>query len=218
MRSLSVPHQVALDLLRDQLRGFTTQAGGLSDLELLDASLCHGWSRLDVVVHVRIGLDEFIAGCAAQTGAVPDHDAASYWVSHPDDRDADSVPHILWLRRTASAYGRPSAAVRHLDDVAARVETTLDRLPEQPVRFQDKVMASGDFLATWVVELAVHQLDLDVATTRAAPAGLGLARRTVEAVAGHDLPPQLDDDVAVLSGLGRIRPAARLPEGFPVSL
>jgi len=39
-------------------------------------------------------------------------------------------------------------------------------------------MTSGDFLATWVVELALHELDLG-AGGRPTPPGLGLARRTI---------------------------------------
>jgi len=217
MLSLSVPHDEALGLFHEQLRDFTTLVGALNDLELLDASLCHGWSRVDVAVHVRMGLEEVLGGCAAQTDATPDHDAASYWSSHPDDREADPVPHILWLRRTASAYARPSAAIRHLEDVAAGLTPAL-RLPDQPLRFQGKVMTSGDFLATWAVELAIHHLDLDVATSPAAPAGLRLARRTIEALAGHDLPPQLDDKAAVLAGLGRVPPPRQLPDMYPMSL
>jgi hypothetical protein len=218
MRLLSVSHHEALGLLQEQLRDFTTVVGALSDLELLEASLCHGWSRVDLLVHVRMGLEEVLGGCVAQTDQPPDHDAASYWSCHPDDRDADPVPHILWLRRTAAAYARPAAAVRHLEDVASRLTPALQRMPDQPVRFQGKVMASGDFLGTWVVELAVHQLDLNVATSHAPPPGLRLARRTIEAIAEHDLARELDDQTVVLAGLGRIPPPAQVADGYPISL
>lgn len=33
----------------------------------------------------------------------------------------DPVPHILWLRRVAEAYSRPSAAVEHLEAVCRSV-------------------------------------------------------------------------------------------------
>lgn len=211
MRPLSVPHQEAAGLLRAQLSDFVAAASLPSDLSLLGASRCHGWSRLDVVVHVRAGLEEVVGGCAAQTDRAPDHDAASYWsLSLADGQDHDPVPPILWLRRTASAYGRPHAAVRHLRDVVARLGPALERMPDQPVEFQGTVMASGDFLTTWVVELVVHQLDLDVDAPPRLEA-LALARTTVEAVAGAGLPAALDDRTAVLVGLGR----EPVPEGGP---
>jgi hypothetical protein len=128
------------------------------------------------------------------------------------------VPHILWLRRVASAYARPSAAVRHLADVASSVTAAVRTMPEGPVLFQGKCMRSGDFLATWVVELAVHQLDLDLGQD--APSGLEWARVTLEAIADADLPPELDDRSAVLMGLGRVSApvTSPLPPSYPVSL
>ncbi|WP_153395672.1 maleylpyruvate isomerase N-terminal domain-containing protein [Ornithinicoccus halotolerans] len=221
MRPLSVPHVDALDLFRSQLRDFVAAVDELGDQELLGGSRCYGWSRLDLVVHVRMGLEEVVGGCTAQTGRAPDHDAASYW-SASVERDDDPVPHILWLRRTASAYGRPSAAVRHLHDVAARLAPALDRLPEEPVAFQGTVMTSGDFLASWVVELTVHQLDLDLdpGSPSPGPEALALTRRTVEAIADQDLPAALDDRTGVLVGLGRTTPppGVELPRpAYPVT-
>jgi hypothetical protein len=91
-------------------------------------------------------------------------------------------------------------------------------MSEGNVRFQGKRMASGDFLATWVVELAVHQLDLGL--DGEAPSGLAWTRRTLEAIAGSDLPSDLDDRSAVLIGLGRVPcpPSTRLEPPYPVSL
>ena len=91
-------------------------------------------------------------------------------------------------------------------------------MSEGPVEFQGKRMRSGDFLATWVVELAVHQLDLGIEQDE--PSGLGWTRKTLEAIADADLPPGLDDRSAVLAGLGRIPPpsGSRLAPPYPVSL
>lgn len=217
MRDLSFAHAPAVERLDQQIRQIVAAADSLDDLRLLAPSRCHGWSALDVVVHVRMGLEEMVVGLVA-TDDAPDHDAASYWASHPDDRDDDPVPHILWLRRVASAYSRPSAAVTHLKVVAEGAGIAVRSMPEGWVEFQGKRMRSGDFLATWVVELAVHQLDLDIDGDE--PVGLDWTRRTVEAVADVDLPPGLDDRSAVLVGLGRVRPpdGVRLPDPYPVSL
>jgi hypothetical protein len=78
-------------------------------------------------------------------------------------------------------------------------------------------LLSGDFLATWVVELAVHQLDLGLDD---APSGLGWTRMTLEAVADADLPADLDDRSATLVALGRVSSpdSVRLPPAFPIAL
>lgn len=179
MPGLSVSHDEAVAQLLRQLESFAATVRALDDLTLLGHSRCDGWSRLDVLVHVRMGLQEMTGGCSARTDRTPDRDAVTYWASAPDDRERDQVPHLLWLRRTAAAYSRPSSAAHHLDDVVAAARTAVQHLADTPVLFQGKTLTSGDFLATWVVELALHELDLD-AGGRPAPPGLGLARRTIE--------------------------------------
>ena len=217
MRPLSFPHDEAVERLCRALDGFGAAARSLDDLALLDPSRCRGWSRLEVVTHVRLGVEEMAVGTTGLTSGPPDHDAATYWASHPDDRDEDPVPHLMWLRRVAGAYGRPSAAVEHLGRALDAAAGAVRAMPEGVAAFQGKRMTTGDFLATWVVELAVHALDLH---TDAEPVGLDWARRTVESVAAAELPALLDDRAAVLVGLGRVAapPEPAIPSAFPVHL
>ncbi len=220
MRPLSYDHDTAAGLMREQLDLFVDAARSFSDYELLGPSRLHGWSRLELVVHARLGLEEMAAVCAAQVDDEPDHDAASYWASFAEDDD-DRVPHIMWMRRTASAYHRPEGALRHLDAVAAILRIALGRMPDHPVLFQGKVMASGDFLATWVVELAVHQLDLGEDGGHPSAAALDVVRRTVEAVADADLPSAWSGEDTALIALGRAPlpdDAAGLADVLPISI
>lgn len=217
MARLSVAFEVARSLLCAQAEQLLSAVGVCDELALLDPSRCRGWSRLDLIVHVRSGLDEMAATAHVHSPNRVDHDAASYWTSHPDDRDSDPVAHILWLRRSASAYGRPRAAVRHLTDAVQRAEASVRAMTDAPVLFQGKTLTAGDFVATWVVELAIHLLDLDVAAT---PVGGGLTRSTIEALAEHPLPEGLGADEAILVALGRQPWPADLPtrQGYPLSL
>jgi hypothetical protein len=218
MRELSFQLHEAVDRLREQVGEFATAVRTLAEMQLLAPSLCHGWSVLDLVVHVRMGLPELAIGTTRRTHEAADHDAASYWGTHPDSRDDDPVPHILWLRRVASAYLRPVAAVAHLSDTATDAVTAVSSMPAGVVDFQGKRMRSGDFAATWVVELAVHQLDLGM--DGAAPSGLAWTRMTLEALADADLPAGPDDRSAVLIALGRVPSpdSVHLAPSFPVSL
>jgi hypothetical protein len=106
VRPLSYDHVTAVDLLLAETGAFVAAAQRFSEYDLLGAATVHGWSRLDVVVHVRAGLEEMVGVCAARVDDDPDHDAASYWASFAAD-DNDAVPQILWMRRTAAAYSRP---------------------------------------------------------------------------------------------------------------
>jgi hypothetical protein len=214
---LSFPHDDAVTCLVEQVSQFVAAADALDDMELLGSSRCHGWTALDVIVHVQHGLQEMAVGTTSRTSEPPERDAASYWRDQPDDRAEDPVPHILWLRRVSSAYGRPTHAVTHLEGVAETAIRAVRAMPESTVEFQGKRMLSGDFLATWVVELAVHQLDLALDES---PVGIGWTRTTLEAVADADLPADLDDKSATLVGLGRVPcpPSVRLSPPFPISL
>lgn len=220
MQPLSFDRSAMAAYVLEELQALVATSESLSDFDLLDAARCRGWSRLDTVVHVRSGIAEMVVGCLSVTTAEPDHDAATYWSSHPDDRDEDPVAHVLWLRRTASAYGRPSAAVRHLAAVAASVPPVLGAMGEHHICFQGKVLTGGDYLATWVVELAVHHLDLAVPTAHPTSASLGVARTVIEAIAGHALPAEMPDEEAVLVGIGRQPwpPGHEAIPSFPVSL
>lgn len=75
-------------------------------------------------------------------------------------------------------------------------------VPDDRHVVQGDVLATGDFLATWAVEHAVHHLDLLVDDAPPSTA-LALARTTVEALVGEGL-PTADDVEAVLVGSGRL--------------
>lgn len=161
------------------------------------------------MTHVRLGLEE-VACCLLTAGtchARPDRDAATYWLTQPPGSSADDVAAILAVRRTAAATRAPSVALVPLRHCAEALRTATFRLDAGALAFQGCVLTTGDFLATWAVELAVHQLDLarEITVPPPAPGALDLARRTVEALLGTTLP--VDDDAdAVLLGTGRRAP------------
>jgi hypothetical protein len=68
--------------------------------------------------------------------------------------------------------------------VSDALRSSVERLDDGVLAFQGGVLTTGDFLATWAVELAVHQLDLarEVDVAPPTPGALRLARRTVEAL------------------------------------
>ena len=185
---------------------FIDAVEGLDDHALLSASRCHGWAVVDVVVHVRAGLEEMLRGVTSPINAPATVDAASYWSGWDKRQATDSVVDgILWTRRTASAYRRPTLAVQHLRDAGDAIIDAATRLDAPSLAFQGHVLTAGDFLATWAVELAVHHVDigleLDVALP--APSALALTRATVTALMGKVVPDSVSDLDTLLIGAGR---------------
>ncbi len=217
MSGLHFDHSIGRSAFIGAIDQFVAACEALNDYDLLSVSRCHGWERLDVVVHVRTGLQEMLGGFTAKNSAPPDQDAASYWRDYADETDA--VDAILWTRRTASAYRRPRGAVEHLRMAAAAVREAAARMEAGTVRFQGHALRSGDFLATWAVELAVHHLDLFGGPELPKPTqeSAAVARKTVEALLEAKLPAQWDDTACVLLGAGRRVPTdAERVEAGPV--
>jgi hypothetical protein len=209
------------------LDAFTRCAESLSDLQLVAASRCTGWTVGDVVVHVHLGLQEMLFGLVSRATEEPETDASSYWrITLPtNDDDADQIAGMRFIRLLGGSYRRPSGAVRHMLATAEGIRAAAGRLEPGAVRFQGHVLASRDFLATWAVELAIHHLDMgrELTLPPAAPAALRLARLTVEALAGVDAPTTWSDETTVLLGAGRMNPdaehrteASALTEQLPV--
>jgi hypothetical protein len=187
----------------ESIDAFVRAAESQGEYELLGASRCHGWSRLDVVVHVIGGWQEMLGGLVSPTEAEPSVDAASYWPAFAREYATDDpVPVVMSQRRRTAAYARPAAATAQLRDVAAAVRRGAISLQSGRYLWQGHVFAAGDFLAIWAVENVVHHLDL--LSDISAPSGaLGLARATIEALVGQPLPATWADMDAVLIGTGR---------------
>ena len=207
-RPLGVDVEEARELFVTTLDAFMTVAEGLDDRELVAASRCHGWTTGAVLAHVHLGLQEMTLGFLDPTDEPPDADAASYWVSPvpATDAGAEVLDQVRFVQRLAAAYRRPSGVVTHLRMTADGVRRAALASPAGAVRFQGQVLLLGDFLTTWIVELAVHQLDLarELDLPAPPPPALALARATVEALAEGELPVAWADETAVLVGSGRI--------------
>lgn len=170
----------------DSVRGFVSAADGLDEWELLGASRCHGWARLDVVVHVLAGWQEMLGGFVSPVEDAPTVDAASYWPAFDEEYDDDPVTVLMAQRRRAAAYARPGSARQQLHDVAEAVLSGAASCADRPLRWQGHVFTAGDFLTIWAVEDVIHQVDL--LTDDPVPASaLDLARATVAELDGAAL-------------------------------
>ena len=63
----------------ESIESFVRAVDAFSEYHLLDASRCHGWTRLDVAVHVLAGWQEMLGGLVSVRDSDPTVDAATYW-------------------------------------------------------------------------------------------------------------------------------------------
>jgi hypothetical protein len=198
---MRVTHEDGLEAFLAALDSFGRVCDSMTDERLLDRSRCRGWVVADVLAHVHLGLQEMLLGMLHTTDAAPTTDAADYWRATPpsSDPDAEGLDGLLFARRISAAYRRPTGLIGHLRPTLEGVGLAASRLADAAVRFQGHVLGSGDFLATWAVELVVHQLDI-TDEPPAAPA-LRMAAATVESLVGEPLPGT--DTEIVLGGAGR---------------
>lgn len=176
----------------DSVREFVAAVDDLDEWALLRSSRCHGWTRLDVVVHVVAGWQEMLGGFVSPVDGPPTVDAASYWPAFEEEDAGDPLVALLAQRRRTSAYSRPDSAREQMHDVAAAVVRGAENCAEGHYLWQGHVFTAGDFLAIWAVEDAIHQLDL--LGSRPVPSNaLALAQATVAELGGRALVDRLDE-------------------------
>ena len=183
---LTVDLETGRRALVDSVRGFVAAADTFDEWELLGASRCHGWTRLDVLVHVLAGWQEMLGGFVSPVEEPPTVDAASYWPAFDEEYDEDPVLVLMAQRRRTAVSARPDSARAQLREVADAVLRGARSCTDRPLRWQGHVFAAGDFLTIWAVEDVIHQADLlgDVALPTTA---LELARATVAELGGGAL-------------------------------
>ncbi|QIX27326.1 hypothetical protein ncot_12480 [Nocardioides sp. JQ2195] len=200
---LTVPTATARTACAESVVGFVRAVDALSELDLLGASRCHGWTRMDVMVHVIAGWEDMLGGLVSSVDAEPTVDAATYWPAFAAEFVADDpIPALMAQRRRSTTYLRPASATRHLHEVADALLRGIASLPRGNCLWQGHVFTAGDFLTVWAVEDVVHHLDLR-SEDPAPDSALALARATIEALVGEPLPTGWTDLEATLIGTGR---------------
>jgi hypothetical protein len=207
MTVTAYPVQRARDAFVAEYALLDELAASLSDEQTLLASRCRGWAVCDVLCHLDLGMVEILVALASPTDRPADTDFAAYWRDCCAPGEPD-LGHARWVRLVASAYQRPGGLVRHMRLTTGAALRQAQAAPaDRRLEFQGHVIDMGDFLATWVVEAAVHHLDLTVELPDApppVPASLQVTRETLDALLGERPPVGWDDATYALKGTGRL--------------
>ncbi|TQS39916.1 maleylpyruvate isomerase N-terminal domain-containing protein [Cryptosporangium phraense] len=196
---------------------FDTLLAEITDVQQLARSRCSGWQVCDVIAHLHLGLAEMITGFAYPTDAPADTDFVSYWRHRPAADPARDVAQARFVRLVSSAYAKPSGLIGHVRPTVDAARRFVALAGDGRIEFQDQILPVGDFIATWVVEIALHHLDVlvDLPGLPRPPANaLALIATTLDDLRGDPTRPHdWDDETYALAGSGRI--PTDLP-GFPL--
>lgn len=129
---------------------FIAEVEGFDEYALLGASRCHGWTRLDPVVHQIAGWQELLGGLASVVDEEPTVDAASFWTVSADSEHAeDKVLVLMAQRRRTAAYATPAAAVDELRVVGESVRRGVSACADRPMRWPRQNFSAADYLTMW---------------------------------------------------------------------
>lgn len=191
----------------------TAVADGLADAELMLPSRCAGWAVGDVLYHQLLDARRALRTFASPSGDPPDVDDIGYWRAYSPPSSALGAPgsaeaaaHARHVRIVASAYP-PGALAWEWRETAAAACRAARACPHPAVTTQGHALRTADFIATLVVEAAVHYLDLTVGLPSAPPAdarSLALVRRVLDGLLGTEMPGGWDDRTYALKGTGRL--------------
>jgi Mycothiol maleylpyruvate isomerase N-terminal domain len=200
-----------IDTLAVAYGNVTAAVEGLSEAGLMLPSRCAGWAVGDVLFHQLLDARRALRTFATPAADPADTDDVSYWKDYTpprgDDDSAQAAAHAKYVRVAASAYPA-GALVWEWRDTAAAACRAARACPYDRVATQGHVLRTEDFVATLLVEAAVHLLDMTVELASAPvpdPTSLGLVRRVLDGLLGTPEPVRWDDTAYALKGTGRMR-------------
>jgi uncharacterized protein (TIGR03083 family) len=198
-----------VDLFSRSWTALLTAVADLSDEDFGRPSGCAGWLVRDLVCHLVIDAQDVLITLVTPADTEPTRDAVTYWAVSQTPPTGDDPLDAL-IVRLAAAYEEPWLLKFHLDDVgsaAGRAARLAD--PGLRVSTQGEVLTAGDYLSAYVLEWALHHLDLVAHLPDAAGPSdevLAGARELLEKIAGAAFPSSFSDTDALLVGTGRRAP------------
>lgn len=152
-------------VLDGEVRAFIDAADALDEETFAAPTRLPAWNVAQLVAHVWRDLDRVRAGLAAPPPGPADTDAVTYWRSYdPRDRGPSIAEHAVEI---AAGFDSGAELVADLRRVAAESTDAARGVPdERVVATWGPAIRLDELLATRVLELAIHGLDLADAVGR----------------------------------------------------
>lgn len=192
---------------------FSTVADGLTDADAMLPSRCAGWAVIDVLYHQLMDARSALCAFATPSQRPADVDYVSYWLpwSPASGQPAalggeGAARHARHVRIAASAYSPAHLAFEWRDTSESAIRAAR-ACTHAALEVHGHSLPTADYIATLVVEAAIHYLDLTLRLADAPasdPASLALVRQVLEALAGTLLPAEWNDATCALKATGRL--------------
>jgi hypothetical protein len=195
----------AIAALKAQYGVISDIVGSLTREELLEPSGCLGWNNADLVFHMLLDAQRALVAFNSPAAPPADKDFVTYWEGFQASDDTSRV-HERFVRISTAAH-RDSKMIcsRWIEtsSAAIRASGTSDT---EVVTTQGHVLTLGNFIATLVVEAAIHHLDLTWNLGEKpgpAPSALSVTTATLDGLLKQARPAQWSDTTYVLKATGR---------------
>lgn len=182
---------------------------GLSEKELALPTRCPPWSVKGLLAHMWGDMYMLRAGLAEPPPAEADTTAVTYWRSYDP---IESAPDISGrAQKIADGFATGSALARSFErNWRAGTEAARRERPDRVIATWGPALRLDEFLATRVLEITVHGLDLAEALGREpwiTPQGASVTRGILVGLLEREPPRDLgwDDIVFIETGTGRRR-------------
>jgi uncharacterized protein (TIGR03083 family) len=177
----------------------------LDEAQLEEASGCRGWTNADLIFHMLLDAQRALVAFNMPGDPPPDRDYVDYWKAW-SAADPDAHAHARFVRISAAAHGDPKLICkRWLLTSEAAMSCCRGAEPDY-IATQGHVLTVGDFIATLVVEAAIHHLDLVRNLEEKpgpAPAAVQVTTKTLDGLLDAPRPSQWDDISYLSKGTGR---------------
>lgn len=173
--------------------------------ELTTASACEGWTNKDLLFHLLLDAQRALVTFNTPGTGSPDKDFVTYWQGFIAS-DEGSRAHARFVRISAAAHQDPrQICTRWIGTAEAAVRSCMAS-DLSVVATQGHVLTIADFIATLVVEAAIHHLDL-VQNLEAKPgpaeSALTITTATLNGLLAAPRPSHWDDATYILKATGR---------------
>jgi hypothetical protein len=194
-----------ISALADEYGVLNDIVSSLTAEDLLASSGCEGWINADLLFHMLLDAQRALVTVNTPGKDKPDEDFVTYWQGFVASDDG-SRSHARFVRISAAAHQDPMQICSRWTQTSEAAIRACRTSELHLVATQGHVLSIADFVATLVVEAAIHHLDLVKfleGQPEPAPSAVAITTATLDGLLGQARPPHWEDDTYILKATGR---------------
>lgn len=203
--AMQIDRSTAVEALAAEYFRLNEIIGTLRPIELIQSSGCVGWTNADLIFHMLLDAQRALVTLDTPADGSVDRDFVTYWDGFLAT-DGDSQDHARFVRINAASHRDPLTICSRWVGTATAAVRSSRTADVDRVSTQGHILNVGDFVATLVVEAAIHHLDLiRNLSGRAQPvaSAVSITTATIDGLLGVPRPPGWSDNAYILKTTGR---------------